>query len=108
MNKLINNRVLQILLLCLTIAGLGSCKKYLDQEPENALTRDEFFKTEADAGGQGKITGGPAPKDTDGDGIPDAWEKTKGLNPAKAADGNTHQLSKEYTNLEVYINSLVK
>jgi hypothetical protein len=66
-----------------------------------------IFKTEADAGGQGKITGGPEPKDTDGDGIPDAWEKAKGLNPAKAADGNTHQLNKEYTNLEVYINSLV-
>jgi hypothetical protein len=49
MNKVINNRVLQTLCLCLLITGLGSCKKYLDQEPENALTREEFFKTEADA-----------------------------------------------------------
>src|SRR5689334_15505060 len=49
MNKIINNRVLQIFWLCLLIAGMGSCKKYLDQEPENALTREEFFKTEADA-----------------------------------------------------------
>jgi hypothetical protein len=49
MNKLIYNRVLQTILLFLLIAGLGSCKKYLEQEPENALTREEFFKTEADA-----------------------------------------------------------
>jgi hypothetical protein len=67
-----------------------------------------IFKTEVDAGGQPTITGGAAPKDTDGDGIPDAWEKAKGLDAAKADDGNGHKLSKEYTNLEVYINSLVK
>jgi pectate lyase len=67
----------------------------------------KIFKTEADAGGQGAIAGGTAPKDSDGDGIPDAWEKEKGLNPAKASDGNGHKLSKVYTNLEVYINSLI-
>lgn len=33
-------------LLLLTVAG---CKKYLNQTPENSLTGDAFFKTEADA-----------------------------------------------------------
>lgn len=35
-------------LLALLITA-GGCKKYLDQAPENSLTRDEFFKTKADA-----------------------------------------------------------
>ena len=49
MNKIQNNRVLKCLLLCILLAGLGGCKKFLEQVPENSLTRDEFFRTEADA-----------------------------------------------------------
>ncbi|MEO5563535.1 MAG: RagB/SusD family nutrient uptake outer membrane protein [Chitinophagaceae bacterium] len=49
MKKLKNNWLFKSLSICILIAGLSSCKKYLDQVPENALTRDEFFKTEADA-----------------------------------------------------------
>jgi len=47
-----------------------------------------------------------APADTDADGIPDAWETAKGLNPNLASDGNKLTLS-GYTALEVYLNSLV-
>ncbi|MBS1563344.1 MAG: hypothetical protein JST39_03100 [Bacteroidetes bacterium] len=69
-------------------------------------TEGVIFKTEADAGGQPAINGGTAPKDSDGDGMPDDWEKAKGLN-VKKADNNGHTLSKEYTNLEIYLNGLV-
>lgn len=48
-------------------------------------------------------------KDTDNDGMPDWWERQNGLAPEDAADGIMTTLSKEgYTNLEVYLNSLVK
>ena len=48
-------------------------------------------------------------RDTDGDGIPDVWEAAHGLNPKDVSDGITTTLSKEgYTNLEVYLNGLVK
>lgn len=47
-----------------------------------------------------------APADTDGDGIPDEWEKTNGLNPDDPADGNETSDS-GYTHLEEYMNSLV-
>lgn len=47
-----------------------------------------------------------APTDTDGDGMPDEWEKANGLNPEDAADGKQTNAD-GYTNLEVYINSLV-
>ena len=51
-----------------------------------------------------------AVKDSDGDGMPDEWEKSKGLNPNNASDGNTTTLSptEGYTNLEVYLASLVE
>lgn len=57
-------------------------------------------------GGPGSISGGTALKDTDGDGIPDAWESANGLNPNDASDG-MKIASNGYTNLENYVNSLV-
>lgn len=52
----------------------------------------------------------PAGYDTDKDGIPDEWEVANGLNKNNAADGKTKTLDKKgwYTNLEVYLNSIVE
>jgi hypothetical protein len=48
--------------------------------------------------------------DTDQDGIPNEWETAHGLNPNDASDGNTYMLDTKrwYTNVEVYLNSLVE
>ena len=50
----------------------------------------------------------PAPTDTDNDGIPDDWEKKNGLNPSDASDASKVSSHKFYTNIELYINSIVK
>ena len=48
-----------------------------------------------------------APKDSDGDGMPDEWEKANGLDSENPNDGAI--VTKDgYTNLEHYINSLVE
>lgn len=50
---------------------------------------------------------GTAPIDDDGDGMPNDWEISNGLDPANAADRNGFAVSNNgYTNLEVYLNSL--
>lgn len=48
---------------------------------------------------------GVPPADSDGDGMPDEWEKAKGLDP-KTADANGRHLSTAYDNIEVYLNEL--
>jgi hypothetical protein len=48
-----------------------------------------------------------APVDTDGDGMPDAWEQKNGLNSSDASDRNKIGAD-GYTMLEKYLNELVK
>ena len=61
----------------------------------------------ADVGGWPAYKSEKAPQDTDKDGMPDEWEKNNGLNPNDITDGAKYSLNAQYTNLEVYINSLV-
>ncbi|VUC22854.1 unnamed protein product, partial [Clonostachys rosea] len=69
-------------------------------------TKGALISDEASMGGPGSISSGTSPTDTDGDGIPDAWESANGLNPNDKSDGMV-VASNGYTNLENYVNSLV-
>ena len=62
----------------------------------------------SDVGGWETYRQTDAPLDTDGDGMPDDWERAHGLNPSDATDGAAYRLSPSYTNLEVYLNGLVE
>ncbi|MBO4850186.1 MAG: polysaccharide lyase [Prevotella sp.] len=44
--------------------------------------------------------------DTDGDGMPDEWEKSHGLNPNDPTDANDDLNGDGYTNIEKYINAI--
>lgn len=44
--------------------------------------------------------------DTDGDGMPDEWEKANGLNPNDPGDANKDCTGDGYTNIEKYINGI--
>lgn len=66
-----------------------------------------IIDTQKDVGGWPTLAQTAVLKDTDGDGMPDDWEVANKLDPNKAnAEGN--DLSSGYSNIEVYINSLVK
>lgn len=49
---------------------------------------------------------GTAVADTDGDGMPDAWEKRNGLDPNNPADATLDCNGDGYTNIEKYINGI--
>lgn len=58
-------------------------------------------------GGLGRMNGATAPTDSDGDGIPNTWEDSHGLNKNNAADAVAYSTTNAgYLNIEVYVNSL--
>jgi hypothetical protein len=50
----------------------------------------------------------PAAPDGDGDGLPDAWERARGLDPGDPADAARATLAPPWTDLEVYLDSLTR
>jgi hypothetical protein len=64
-----------------------------------------IIDTPADVGGWPEYKPGPGPEaDTDGDGMPDAWEKKYGLDPNDTSDAARDRDGDGYTNLEEYLN----
>jgi hypothetical protein len=57
------------------------------------------------AGGYPEYKGSPY-KDSDGDGMPDEWEKKYGLNPNDPSDANKDLNGDGYSNIEKYINGI--
>ncbi len=98
----------------LASAGASLSRDAVDQRIISNITNRTYtfgnkgiIDSQNDTQGWPALTSMPPLFDSDGDGIPDAWETNYGLNPTDPADGNAYTLDKRYTNLEVYINSLV-
>ncbi len=67
-----------------------------------------LINSPSDVGGLVALARGTAPIDSDKDGMPDNWEQQHGLDPNDAIDRNGTDLSSiGYTNLEVYLDSIV-
>lgn len=84
-----------------TYTGKGLSKGFVNSQDDNK-------PADADASWSAwpTLASKDAPKDTDGDGMPDEWELVKGLDPTDPNDGKTVGAD-GYTNLENYLNSLV-
>lgn len=65
-----------------------------------------IIDSQTDVGGWPALATAPAPADTDADGMPDAWELARGLNPSLATDRNLVDAASGYTQLELYLNEL--
>lgn len=89
-------------------AGSSKARDAVDQRIIEQLNTGtgRLINSPRDVGGLPAIAPAAAPPDTDNDGIPDAWELANGLNPSDAADAGRLTPS-GYTNLELYLNSLV-
>lgn len=65
-----------------------------------------LIDSQNDSGGWPSLLPGTYPLNSSGDGIPDSWKISKGLDPSKF-QANGKDLNTGYDNLEVYLNSLV-
>jgi pectate lyase len=94
----------------LTKAGCVLHRDAVDERIVNEVRNGsgKLVNTPSDAGGYPTLAAGTAPTDTDRDGMPDVWEDEHGLDKSASADGKLYTLDDNYTNLEVYLNSLVQ
>lgn len=67
--------------------------------------RGQFIYQESEVGGYPTLKKVAAPLDTDGDGMPDAWEVSRGLKPSDPSDAHADRNGDGYSNIEEYINS---
>lgn len=66
------------------------------------------INSQSEVGGWPELKSTPAPLDSDGDGIPDEWEKAHGMNPNDPHDAaSTARDGSGYSNLEIYLDSLI-
>lgn len=63
-----------------------------------------ILDSQSQVGGWPELRSTTPPLDTDGDGMPDEWERRFGLNPRDPADGAADKDNDGYTNVEEYLN----
>jgi pectate lyase len=78
-----------------------------NDESKSGKSRNGIIDSQTDVGGWPELKSQPSPVDTDRDGMPDEWETKHKLNPT-IANAEGYELDKSYTNIEVYLNELVK
>jgi len=66
-----------------------------------------IIDSQTDVGGWPELKSSNPPKDSDNDGMPDDWERKNNLDTARV-DQKEYTMDKGYTNIEMYINSLVE
>nr|MDT0657182.1 cellulose binding domain-containing protein [Micromonospora sp. DSM 115978] len=92
-----------------TGAGASLRRDAVDRRVVDSVLRQTgaIITDPAAVDGFGSLAGGTPPADSDRDGMPDAWERGNGLNPANAGDANA--LGPDgYPNIERYLNSLAR
>jgi pectate lyase len=91
-------------------AGDSLCRDAVDTRLINDLlsfgTKGHFIADEREVGGLPPSSKGKIALDTDGDGIPDAWERKHHLDPTNPNDAQRLDLKSGYSFLELYLNEL--
>ncbi|HEY0680817.1 MAG TPA: hypothetical protein VGD45_00655 [Steroidobacter sp.] len=93
----------------LAFAGASKERDAVDVRVVDSVIKDtgKLINSQKEVGGWPDIRTAAAPSDADGDGMSDAWEKSHRLNPNDASDASLASKG-GYTNIELYLNSLVR
>lgn len=101
-------------------AGCSHVRDILDKTYVSDVKNDSFthhgsngssnglIDTQTDAGGWPEYKTAERLKDTDNDGMPDEWETAHGLDPLNYLDGAQREQDGGFTNLQLYLHSLVE
>jgi hypothetical protein len=95
------------------LAQVGACCPARDAVDARLIHEVEtrtgrIIDSQKDVGGWPQYRAAQAPKDTDGDGMPDDWEIAHGLNPKDPKDASLAADSDGYTHIEKYLNGLAQ
>ena len=97
---------------CLKQSGCSLVRDAVDQRLIESIRNNtgKVIDSQDEVGGWERYPSVARPPDfdTDGDGMPDEWERTSGLNPDDPADGNQDRDDDGFTNFEDYLNSLTQ
>ena len=96
--------------LILQNAGASLRRDPVDERLVNNVRNTEgwLIDSQSEVGGYPELQSEPAPKDSDRDGMPDDWETKNGFDPDHPEDRNGDKDGDGYTNLEEYLNSLIR
>jgi hypothetical protein len=88
-------------------AGRGGRVLFVDRRIVRQVSEGtgRIIDAPGDVGGYPSCRAQDLLSDVDQDGMPDAWENARKLDPRRP-DANGHDLDPRYDNIEVYINSL--
>jgi hypothetical protein len=93
----------------LAAAGASKARDAVDLRIVSSVRNKsgKLINSQREVGGWPELRTGAAAPDTDRDGMPEAWEKSKGLNPRDASDASLASKG-GYTSVELYLNSLAR
>jgi hypothetical protein len=90
-------------------AGASKVRDAIDARVVESVRRrtGSLINSQRDVGGWVPMRAGKKPQDSDNDGMPDRWERSRGLNAKDAGDATADRNGDGYTNVEEYLNSLI-
>ena len=90
-------------------AGASLVRDAVDARVVESVCRGtgRLIDSQKEIGGWPELASGTTAPDGDGDGMPDAWERARGLDPADGGDANGDRDGDGYTNVEEWMNGLV-
>lgn len=68
--------------------------------------KGRIIDSQWEVGGWPEYRPAPPPADTDRDGMPDEWERARGLDPKDARDAGLPAKAGGYSNIEIYLNTI--